>query len=221
MTTVARDQLFCDSIIMPFAVLVVVGVVGGVRLCASSRAAGWWPPPPPRPPGAWRTGSKKYAARFHKMERRSCSPSTHYEILGVSQVASLDEIKTAYRSSALTHHPDRAKTIELDGKASEAAFIACQRAWEVLQDPLKRSNYDQFLSRRTAEETKSALVDEEIAVTDLYFDHAAGMYWYPCRCGDKYELSDEELSEGSCTLECMSCSFSMYLDVPDDYCTKE
>lgn len=57
----------------------------------------------------------------------------------VSKDASEDEIKSAYRRLAKKYHPDINKTEEGANK-----FKEINEAYEVLGDPQKRSNYDQF-----------------------------------------------------------------------------
>lgn len=61
-----------------------------------------------------------------------------YETLGVAKTATEDEIKRAYRKLALQYHPDRNK-----GKESEEKFKEVTKAYEVLSDTQKRSQYDQ------------------------------------------------------------------------------
>ncbi len=64
----------------------------------------------------------------------------YYEVLGVSQNASDNELKSAYRKLALQHHPDR----NPGDKSAEDKFKEAAEAYEVLRDPQKRQMYDQF-----------------------------------------------------------------------------
>jgi molecular chaperone DnaJ len=61
----------------------------------------------------------------------------YYEILGVSKSATADEIKRAYRKQAMQHHPDK-------HGGDDSKFKELGEAYEVLKDPQKRSQYDQF-----------------------------------------------------------------------------
>lgn len=64
----------------------------------------------------------------------------YYEVLGVSKTASEDEIKKAYRKIAIKYHPDR----NPDNKEAEEKFKEAAEAYDVLHDPQKRQQYDQF-----------------------------------------------------------------------------
>ncbi|UCG47204.1 MAG: molecular chaperone DnaJ [Phycisphaerales bacterium] len=64
----------------------------------------------------------------------------YYEVLGVGKDASADEVKRAYRRMAMKYHPDK----NPDDKEAEAKFKECAEAYEVLSDPDKRRQYDQF-----------------------------------------------------------------------------
>lgn len=64
----------------------------------------------------------------------------YYEILGVSKSSSADEIKKAYRKTAMQYHPDR----NPGDKASEEKFKEAAEAYEVLSDADKRAKYDRF-----------------------------------------------------------------------------
>ena len=64
----------------------------------------------------------------------------YYEVLGVEKTASADEIKKAYRKSAMKYHPDR----NPGDKTAEEKFKELGEAYEVLSDDQKRARYDQF-----------------------------------------------------------------------------
>ena len=70
--------------------------------------------------------------------------TNHYEILGLSENASNIEIKKAYRLLAKKYHPDTG--------GEKDKFLAIQQSWEILNDPLKKENYDRnlYLSRKSS-----------------------------------------------------------------------
>lgn len=63
-----------------------------------------------------------------------------YEVLGVAREASSDDIRKAYRQSALKNHPDR----NPGDAAAEKRFKEATEAYEVLSNDEKRARYDQF-----------------------------------------------------------------------------
>ena len=64
----------------------------------------------------------------------------YYGILGLSKTASADEVKAAYRKLSKEWHPDKHK----GEKKAEEKFKEINEAYEVLSDPKKKQQYDQF-----------------------------------------------------------------------------
>ena len=66
-----------------------------------------------------------------------------YNILGVAPTATTEEIKKAYRSLAMRHHPDRNTA-----PGAELRFNAIKTAYELLSDPKQRAAYNQGMNNR-------------------------------------------------------------------------
>lgn len=63
-----------------------------------------------------------------------------YEVLGLEKGASDEEIKKAFRKQALKYHPDR----NPGDKVAEEKFKELNEAYQVLSDPQKKAQYDQY-----------------------------------------------------------------------------
>ena len=62
------------------------------------------------------------------------SSNNHYEILGISNDATKEQIRKAYHKKALQTHPDKG--------GHPSLFRPIQEAYKVLSDPVKRKEYD-------------------------------------------------------------------------------
>jgi hypothetical protein len=75
--------------------------------------------------------------------------ATHYDVLGVSQNASVEDLRRAYLDLARSLHPDRTL-----GAAAAEAELASRRmqevneAWRVLKEPASRGAYDRAIAAK-------------------------------------------------------------------------
>ncbi|KAH6843018.1 DnaJ domain-containing protein [Chaetomium sp. MPI-CAGE-AT-0009] len=110
-----------------------------------------------------------------------------YEVLGLDRTASPDEIKSAYRKTALRTHPDKApedKKDEAKEKFQQVAF-----AYAVLSDPARRKRYDETGS------TSEAVVDSEgFSWSDFYREQFRDAISEDAikKFADEYKGSEEE-----------------------------
>lgn len=93
----------------------------------------------------------------------------YYEVLGVDRTATHDQIKHAYRQSALKYHPDKNKD-----PGAAAKFRELAEAYAVLSDDTKRKEYDT---------TGHAGVSERWSPDDLMRDFQFGDF-FGSRFGD-------------------------------------
>ncbi len=64
----------------------------------------------------------------------------YYELLGLQKGASDDDIKKAFRKLAIKYHPDKNQ----GDKEAEEKFKEINEAYQILSDPEKKANYDQY-----------------------------------------------------------------------------
>ena len=77
------------------------------------------------------------------------SAATHYEVLGISPLASTDEVRKAYLRRARLLHPDLAQGLPPERSAQMArAMQDVNEAWRVLRVPTSRAAYDDRVAGR-------------------------------------------------------------------------
>ncbi|KAL3505182.1 hypothetical protein ACH5RR_035023 [Cinchona calisaya] len=121
---------------------------------------------------------------------------TYYDILSVKEDASDEEIRSAYRSSILSSHPDKLlKKSEALNREHESSnkFIELQQAWEILSNARSRAMYDSELQSLR----QDAVTCEDVSLEDLTVEEAGDILElsYSCRCGDYFVIDSSELTE--------------------------
>jgi CheY-like chemotaxis protein len=179
--------------------LVRTGLVELRRSEAPGRASA--PAPLPgegaAPAGAASSEEERMRAELADMAARFQGGS-HFEILGVEENSSDEEIRTAYERIAAQAHPDRVNASSSAVRhLAEEVFSQVERAFETLSDPFRRTEYELERKRRDRvaaqrEEANRALEAEkqfqlgETALRDRAYETAL-------RCfGRALELNPEE-----------------------------
>ena len=84
----------------------------------------------------------------------------YYQVLGVSRVASDDDIKKAYRKLVFQYHPDR----NPDSKDADAKIRELNAAYEIIGDADKRRSYDRL---SWGDEPRAEAVDPGLILDDI------------------------------------------------------
>ncbi|XP_031406758.1 chaperone protein dnaJ 1, mitochondrial isoform X2 [Punica granatum] len=94
------------------------------------------------------TPERQMGYRYFHATGTGWSPErSYYDILGVSDNASRDEIKKAFHALAKKYHPDANK----NNPSAKRKFQEIREAYETLQDSEKRAQYDRKRSRSSAD----------------------------------------------------------------------
>ncbi|KAF2069699.1 hypothetical protein CYY_008985 [Polysphondylium violaceum] len=153
----------------------------------------------------------------------------YYEILNVQQNADYKEIKKSFSALILQYHPDKNNSNSnssgstLDDK-DKNKYLEIQKAWEVLRDDDKRKQYDSELLEQGRQKYS---VSDEVDIDDmeLVMDEEDGCdyYSYPCRCGSKYTITEDDLLDNLDIAWCTGCSltirvlYNLVQDEDDEY----
>jgi DnaJ-class molecular chaperone len=139
-----------------------------------------------------------------------------YDLLGVKEDASDDEIKKAYRNIAKTHHPDKG--------GNEEQFKKYTEAYEALMDCDKRAFYDRWgtlenykgpadLAKSRILETMDDIIDSQAFMAD----HSDLVATTRADVNDKRQLMYNDLEEAEIQLKKMESVVRRSSKFPPEY----
>ncbi|KAL5391286.1 hypothetical protein DPSP01_001163 [Paraphaeosphaeria sporulosa] len=99
------------------------------------------------------------------MSGKPASTTAYYKVLEVSDKASQQQIRDAYKKQALKHHPDRVASDSPERAARTKRFQQINDAYYTLSDPARRRDYDSARSYQSftgAPEPATPDFEEEI-----------------------------------------------------------
>ncbi len=91
-----------------------------------------------RPGGLGAEDNEDVEVQLAKPDFNSSDP---YSVLGVSEQATIRQIRTTYHKLSLQYHPDRLPSLP-NQQDAHTTFAAIANAYKVLKDPDKRREYD-------------------------------------------------------------------------------
>lgn len=83
----------------------------------------------------------------------------------------------------------------------------------------KEKEYSNKIHKKTVEdyfENLKANCFEEVDLEDFEFDKETNFFYYPCPCGDRFEISIEDLEIGEEIATCPSCSLFIKVVYDED-----
>uniref|UniRef100_A0A061S6Z9 Chaperone protein n=2 Tax=Tetraselmis sp. GSL018 TaxID=582737 RepID=A0A061S6Z9_9CHLO len=110
-----------------------------------------------------------------------------YEVLGVHESASTEEIRKAYRIKAKIYHPD---LNPLGGEAAQLKFKELSQAHEVLKDPFKRAQYDHSRSTSALRETARRMTMDDFM--DRYSEYWSRSAYRPPTDAERMRSAEEK-----------------------------
>ncbi|MEM3074826.1 MAG: molecular chaperone DnaJ [Candidatus Pacearchaeota archaeon] len=138
----------------------------------------------------------------------------YYKILGVSKEASQEEIKKAFRYLARKYHPD----VNQGNKESEEKFKEINEAFQVLGNPQKKAQYDQYGSSAFSAEDISGFRSQRFNFDDLFSDFGFGdifnIFNYERKQREEYEEGADLRYDLKITLEEAFIGIKKIIEIP-------
>ncbi|CAG8495852.1 32_t:CDS:2, partial [Acaulospora morrowiae] len=118
---------------------------------------------------------------------------TYYDILEISETATIGEIKRQFHKLLLIYHPDKSllDSSALDKIDDNDKVNRILEAWRVLKDPESRKLYDDELRAKKLDH--DGIFNAEIDLGDMEHSADTNSYSTSCRCGGSYIVFEDDL----------------------------
>ncbi|TGZ54394.1 dnaJ homolog subfamily B member 14 [Temnothorax longispinosus] len=137
-------------------------------------------------------------------------PLNYYEVLGCSEESTQEEVKRAYHRRLLQFHPDK------NSAADVQEFHDVREAWQILRHRQSRRKYDATCKQeQLEEEEEDGPVYARLSLDDMEESVFEDMWFYRCRCGDKYFVDRDTLPEKDSLLQvkCNGCTLIIIVEI--------
>jgi diphthamide biosynthesis protein 4 len=130
----------------------------------------------------------------------------YYTLLCTTRSASPNTIKAAYRRALLRLHPDKLRQHADDDPAQLTDVGLLHDAFVTLSSSALRTAYD-----ARSESSRASPRPAQVVSLDLFdclegSDGAISTWALACRCGGKYEVTENDLERGLHLVGCGDCS---------------
>lgn len=121
---------------------------------------------------------------------------TYYEVLEVSKQATQADIRSSYLHKVKSLHPDRS--------GSNEQVIQLYKAYACLSDEQQKREYDEKLNKD--ENSVVNRIYPQVSLDQFDVSENEETFSLPCRCGNEYIVTADDLERGSELLGCSGCS---------------
>ncbi|KAJ4485565.1 DnaJ domain-containing protein [Lentinula aciculospora] len=123
-----------------------------------------------------------------------------YKVLALSRTASAEEVKSAYHRALIAHHPDKNTS-----KPPTIHIATIKEAYEVLSSPALRALYDRRHQQKAG--ATGPRPAQSVSLEEFEEDPIDETVWtYPCRCGARYHITEDDMENGIHIAGCSGCS---------------
>jgi len=134
----------------------------------------------------------------------------YYAVLAIPRTSSFAEIKLAYHRVLLISHPDKQRS---NGNAPpqqhppvDGDIGLIKQAYATLSNTETRAKYDASVAKIPAGPRPAQIVSLEEFDEAEVEDGAMASWWYRCRCGGRYQITEADMEQGQHVMGCSSCS---------------